>query len=425
MSFGDQYLEKQILKFNFSFDKPDKSLGLCVIIPCYDEDRLIETLNSLWRCKRPAHLVEVIIVVNSSLFEKKEILARNLATIDEFNDWEKQHRDNQLIFLLAHTPDLPEKHAGPGLARKIGMDLAIARFNQIQKPDGILISLDADCTCSDDYLITIEAAFSNNKNIDCATISFEHPLTGMDYSQAVYNAIIQYELHLRYHIEYLRYIGYPYAFHTLGSCFAVKAASYVKQGGMNQRKAGEDFYFLHKLFANGNTVEINNTTVIPSPRPSSRVVFGTGPVINKLSTGSNSILKTYHPNAYNDLKQLLDLIPSLYEYNDYEAFSDCLPETITGFLMQHNVFEKVNEIKQNTASQSAFVKRFHTWFTPLMVVRFLNYAHQKYYSMVPIGNAAKELLVFYNQKQSENQNLLELLSVYRSLQKDKKPVSPF
>ena len=421
MRFGDRYLEKQALKFNFSFDKPDKSLGLCVIIPCYDEDKLIETLDSLWKCKSPVHSAEVIIVVNSSVSEEEEVLERNLSTIEDFKGWEKQHRDDCLKFFLIHTPNLPDKHAGPGLARKIGMDLAISRFNQLNHPDGILISFDADCTCTENYLVEIEKAFTENENLDCGIVNFEHPVSGNEYPDEVYKAIIQYELHLRYHIEFLRKIGYPYAFHTLGSCFAVKATSYIRQGGMNRRKAGEDFYFLHKLFAAGKTIEINNATVFPSPRPSQRVVFGTGPVIQKLSADSGSILKTYHPKAYLDLKQLLDLIPRLFEHHDPNIFSR-LPESIRDFLIQNDVIEKVKEIKQNTASLSSFVKRFYTWFAPLMVVRFLNYVHQKIYPMVHVVEAATVLLTLLNQVNLQNQSGLELLKTFRNIQKSNKQV---
>ena len=60
------------------------------------------------------------------------------------------------------------------------------------------------------------------------TIYFEHPIEGDEYPPEVYDAIIQYELYLRYYLQALRYTGYPYATHTVGSCFAVKASVYAK-----------------------------------------------------------------------------------------------------------------------------------------------------------------------------------------------------
>src|SRR5213594_3575687 len=91
----------------------------------------------------------------------------------------------------------------------------------------------------------------------------------------VAEAIAAYELHLRYYVRALRYAGFPYAHHTIGSCMAVRADVYKKQGGMNKRQAGEDFYFLQKIIPLGHFTDLTETKVIPSSRPSDRVPFGT------------------------------------------------------------------------------------------------------------------------------------------------------
>ena len=62
---------------------------------------------------------------------------------------------------------------------------------------------------------------------------------------------------------------------------------------MNRKKAGEDFYFLQKLFDAGHFSECNTTRVIPSPRPSDRVIFGTGPAIREYLETAVSL--TFHP----------------------------------------------------------------------------------------------------------------------------------
>ena len=64
-------------------------------------------------------------------------------------------------------------------------------------------------------------------------------------------AIMKYELYLRYYRLALEYTGHPHAYHCIGSAFAVRTLDYVAQGGMNKRQAGEDFYFLQKLIATG------------------------------------------------------------------------------------------------------------------------------------------------------------------------------
>ena len=42
---------------------------------------------------------------------------------------------------------MPAKDAGVGLARKTGMDEALYRFNMLGKPEGIILSYDADSLC--------------------------------------------------------------------------------------------------------------------------------------------------------------------------------------------------------------------------------------------------------------------------------------
>ena len=75
--------------------------------------------------------------------------------------------------------------------------------------------------------------------------------------------IAAYELHLRYYTHGLRFSNLPYSFQTVGSAMAVRCSAYQKQGGMNKRKAGEDFYFIQKIIALGGYSELNSTTVFP------------------------------------------------------------------------------------------------------------------------------------------------------------------
>ena len=59
-------------------------------------------------------------------------------------------------------------------ARKKGMDEAVRRFNFFEKPDGIIVSLDADTLVPQNYLLEIERYFNNNPQKIGATIAFEH-----------------------------------------------------------------------------------------------------------------------------------------------------------------------------------------------------------------------------------------------------------
>jgi len=110
----------------------------------------------------------------------------------------------------------------------------------------MIICFDADCLCDSNYFLAIEEHAEKHPSADGFNIYFEHPCEGTDYPQEIYEGIIQYELHLRYMNQFLRYAGFPFAYHTIGSSFAVRAGTYALQGGMNSRKAGEDFYSLIK-----------------------------------------------------------------------------------------------------------------------------------------------------------------------------------
>ena len=238
-----------------------------VVIPCFDEPTLLPCLSSLRNCIPPPHPVEVIVIVNAPAGAPQKVIDTNRRTCEQVVEWAGRNTLPWLHFDILNFPDMPLKDAGAGLARKTGMDLAIHRFEEHNQPDGIISSLDADTLVDPNYLKHIQQLFIDYPACNACTVNFEHPIHGDAFPHEVYKAIIQYELHLRYYVQALRYAGFPYAFHTIGSCFSVRASAYIRQGGMNKRKAGEDFYFLHKLMPLGGFFELNSTCVYPSPRP--------------------------------------------------------------------------------------------------------------------------------------------------------------
>ena len=191
--------------------------------------------------------------------------------------------------------------------------------------------------------------------------------------RTIYEAIIQYELHLRYYLHSVRSSGYPYAFYTVGSSFAVRADVYCLEGGMNKRQGGEDFYFIQKLAQRGNWSECNTTRVIASPRPSDRVPFGTGPVVSRLSTDQQP-LTTYHPEPFAMLKGLFSEIDKLYLAESAKSVVFSLPMVLSNFLETQDFLAALAEIRANSGSSEAFVKRFWRWFNMFRIMKFLHYA---------------------------------------------------
>ena len=56
---------------------PGPGLGLTVVIPCRDEPRVLDTLDSLWSAKRPRCDVETIVVINASEDDDDSVGMRN------------------------------------------------------------------------------------------------------------------------------------------------------------------------------------------------------------------------------------------------------------------------------------------------------------------------------------------------------------
>ena len=389
---------------------------MIVTIPTYKEPALLRSLESLYRCRRPLHQTEVIVVINHPENATDEAKKMNEKCLREVQSWMNVHHDNMLHFYTIYQPDVPEKIAGVGYARKKGMDEAVYRFLQSETNDGVIIGFDADSTCDENYLEEIERTFFGEKAVNGASIYFEHPTDGDENCADIYEAIVRYELHLRYLKQALRYTGFPYAYHTVGSSFAVSVSAYVKQGGMNKRKAGEDFHFLQKIIPMGNYVEINTTRVIPSPRPSDRVPFGTGAIVRKWMDEGLAALYTYPLEPFDDLKQLFTLVPSFRKANPAEIAKLCLPlpSPIHDYLLQNNYLEHIAQANANSASPEAFSKRFFGWFDGLKTVKYLNDSCRQAYSKQSPEKAAARLL----QKSGNDSNLSpkELLQIYREME---------
>ncbi len=419
MSFAEGYFSKQVNFHPFIAEPPSDRLLYIVVIPACCESDMTNMLNTLWNCTRPQWDVEVIVVVNYSEKSDESVIQSSLDGARKVQEWTKTHYKNDFRIRLIEAFNLPTKHAGAGLARKIGMDEASYRFNRIGNAKGLIISFDADCTCDKNYFKAIEYYSERFPSAHGFNIYFEHPVAGNKYPDKVYKSIIKYELHLRYVNQFLRYAGFPFAYHTLGSAFAVRAGTYTAQGGMNRRKAGEDFYFLHKIIPLGNFYEINTTRVIPSPRPSERVPFGTGAAINKLLSASDDVLMTYNPESFIALKDFFATTGQFYKKSltEIDRLIENTPEPVSGFLQKNNASQAIDEINNNCTSIKTFTSRFFRWFDALRIVKYLNDKHRSHYNLMNIREAAEILLYYMNSTINRSCTELELLSTFRSIER--------
>lgn len=419
MGFADYYFKKFQTGERFINKQPSLNLGLVIAVPCFDEEYTIRALESLYFCLPTRHDVEVIVIVNYPENKEAEYGIQHLNLFNSLKNWADSHSKEHLKFFI-HLAKLPAKTAGVGHARKIAMDEALRRFNLINNPSGIIANFDADCNCETNYLQALENLFKNDRAATGCSIYFEHPVSGNDFPHTVYKAIVQYELYLRYYIEALRLSNYPFAYHCVGSAFAVRADVYAQQGGMNKRKAGEEFYFLQKIIPLENFHELNETKVIPSPRASERVPFGTGKVIAKIIQSNEEVFLTYNPASFECLGKFFSDVLKCFKQktNKIKSIVDQQQPAIKEFLIKNYYLCKIEEINSNCTSLKTFRKRFFNWFNGLMVLQFLNESHVSSFRKIPVTEASSFILKKQGIITSQEKDALILLNKFRNIQRN-------
>ncbi|MDR2010372.1 MAG: hypothetical protein LBQ22_07810 [Bacteroidales bacterium] len=391
MSFSDNYFSRYNSYSQFFNEPVNENTDIIVVIPCFDDPHIFKTLDSLQNTTKNNIGLEVIVIVNSgestplSIIETNRKIFEKLVTLKELNYY-------NFNLLVKNLEKVPNKTAGVGNARKAGMDEAVRRFSQIGKPNGIITSLDADCIVENDYLISITNTFLSDRKVEATTLQFRHDFDKNLYQEKVIRACKQYEIYLRYFRLSLKLTGFPYYFHTIGSCFAVTASSYIKAGGMSRRQGGEDFYFLHKVAPMTKIEEIKKILVFPSPRISERVPFGTGPSVKNIINNDN--YKVYNFRLFSVIKQFYNCFENYFDTND--NLFDFIPDEIIQYVGKGKLTELISECKKNTKDLLSFKKRMNSKFDAFFIIKFLNSfdLNSKY---PPQDNleAAKLLLEYY------------------------------
>ncbi len=353
-------------------------VALVVVIPAFDEPELGRTLESLAACDSPEGGWLPLVVVNDRVTDAPEQRARNRKTLELL----KSRADVAWI----DATGLADDAGGVGQARKIGMDAVLARWAEQGVVDGILASLDADCLVNRGYLRAIVRYFADHPKSPACVTAFRHRLEEAEDARAR-TAITLYECHLRHFVAGLKRAGVPYAFHTIGSCFACRAVDYARQGGMNRRSAGEDFYFLHKMARFGTVGECPEAEVYPSPRIGGRTPFGTGRALADWLARGGEEWPSYHPAAFDELAVLARVIDDLYR-----AAPVALPPALAAFFSQQDAERKLAEIRCNTATPEAFRKRFWHWFDGFLAMKFVRFACNTRYGWLPVTEVSLPLL---------------------------------
>ena len=150
---------------------------------------------------------------------------------------------------------------------------------------------------------------------------------------------------------------------------AVRSKEYQKQGGMNRRKAGEDFYFLHKIIPQPTFINLTTTCVYPSDRTSDRVPFGTGRSMLNHYDESQDLLVSYDPRSFELVKLFVESV--MQAYPNLPIIDNQFPSVFMDWLSTEKFDKKHAESIRNSTNRTNFEKRFFTWFDAFKVLKLM------------------------------------------------------
>jgi hypothetical protein len=344
-------------------EDPDPALRACVVIPANNEPNLIRTLQSLFKASQQVDKkLEVIVVLNKGINNEPYKAPFGPQQFYKLRELDIVRNYNGMRVFTLLLDNLPGKYAGVGLVRRIGMDLASTRVGR-DKP---IFALDGDCLISENYFLRALDYFSSTLETDLTHFQFVHQETTEGRSGC--SPVVLYELHLRCYKLALAWAGHPHSVYTIGSSFAVRAEAYQMSGGMNRRKAGEDFYFIQKYVERGTYRFLPEVTVYPSGRISERVPFGTGKAIKDLKGGHPQL--TYHWDSYRIVQDFLSGMEEWYRSGlDLTRLDHRLKE----FLKKERIESNWLEALEHSTSFDSFQKRFFKWFNAFRAMKCLHY----------------------------------------------------
>ncbi len=344
--------------------RPPPGLRACVVIPAKAErDNLPEVVESLAPLPDWA---ELIVVVNNGVDPSPRVVEDNHQTAE----WLADIPGTIVIDRFSEGREVVE--GGVGHARRLGMDTALQRLLQSGgAEDGFIACLDADSPVDDGYLDALAEFFARRPQALVGVCHYEHRL-GDD--PALADAIVEYEIWLRYWEEGHHAAASPYAFQTIGSCIVATATGYARIDGMQQMDAGEDFYFVEKAVKHGGpgAVQTIDTAVVrPSARPSRRVPFGTGRALADILDGRAEKYRQVPPaSAFEDLRVLMTSVDELFRGD--EVFDRLAPELVTFLRERCGGARAIPSMRETAPDAARFARSFYAWFSALRQIQYAN-----------------------------------------------------
>ncbi len=400
----DDYLKKYGLSYWNIETSITSGITNVVVVPAIAElENIKKFLASYVRLDQTfADSTLLLFVINNMNTSSDEIKLDNQLTLmhlrgimsgnpsDETGQ-ELLEKDINLAIMDAASPRkvMPEKDGGVGLARKIGMDAALNVFDFAARDKKIILTTDADCTLEPNYLTEVVNNL-NKRDLQAAVVDFRHDVSG---NNKLSEAIICYEIFLRYYVMGLKYAGSPYAFHTIGSTMVCDYESYIKVEGMNKRKAAEDFYFLEKLAKNVKIETINSTSVYPSGRGSWRVPFGTGQRVNRFLSAIQNEYTLYDPESFTILKSWLEVFnnPGQTDIEYYLRNAKEIHPELLRFLYYQNFEPDLVNIMKNSKTEEQLKLQKSRWFDGFLTLKFIHHLRDNGYTEINMFDALDKM----------------------------------
>jgi hypothetical protein len=256
----------------------------------------------------------------------------------------------------------------------------------------VLASLDADTLVDENYILQLKYFLEQKMN--CATMNFFHKRienfsddNNENQSSIQLNLAIQhYEDYIKNHSKKLAECGTPFCYSALGCIIVCSDKMYCECGGMKNKLAGEDFYFIQEMIKNVisknpkkilNPIEVLQTTVMPATRFSDRVLFGTGKALEEIVDGNFSKAKLFKDEEYLEIKNFINLFNDLNKKNfplelQREAEKKC--RRLYYFLYEDGFLDDWKSIVANNQKSSEKLEiAFHCKFDGLKIIRALHY----------------------------------------------------
>jgi hypothetical protein len=305
-------------KYLDRYAEPEASLadrlgpfGHALVVPAYGEgEDLVSMLRSV--PGGPEGEVLVVLVVNGKPSAPAWVHERNRAVVERLRRAFDKTRvetlsreppahllefgKGSILCIDRYTPPhwFPDDQ-GVGLARKVGVDLCLRLWSAGRLGSAVIHSTDADVELPLDYF--------ERPELGREAAAFVYPFAHRPADDpALSRAVLLYEISLRYYVLGLAFAGSPYAHHTIGSTIATGARAYATVRGFPKRAAAEDFYLLSKLAKIGPVMSMRGRPIAVSGRPSSRVPFGTGAAVRRISAKGAEPFTVYAPSLFRYLR---------------------------------------------------------------------------------------------------------------------------